>query len=71
MYTLAAEKETSMGLINDRPLFTVNNGARVITDWFGNSPKVVNISDETKDFVFVYRNQTFSFTIAPGETKEF
>lgn len=71
MYTLAAEKETSMGLINGSLVFTVTNGARVITDWFGNNPRVVNLSDETRDCVFVYRNQTFSFTIAPGEIKEF
>ena len=71
MYTLTAEKETSTGLINDRLLFTINNGARVITDWFGNNPKVINVTDETRDCVFVYRNQTFSFTIEPGEIKEF
>lgn len=71
MYTLAAEKDTSMGLINGSPIFTITNGARVITDWFGDSPKVVNITDETHDCVFVYRNQTFSFTISPGEIKEF
>lgn len=71
MYTLAAEQETSMGLINGSPVFTITNGARVITDWFGNNPRVVNLSDETRDCVFVYRNQTFSFTIAPGEIKQF
>lgn len=71
MYTLAAERETSMGLINGSPIFTITNGARVITDWFGDNPKVVNVGDETRDCVFVYRNQTFSFTIAPGEIKEF
>lgn len=71
MYTLAAEKDTSMGLINGSPIFTITNGARVITDWFGDNPKVVNVGDETMDCVFVYRNQTFSFTIAPGEVKEF
>lgn len=71
MYTLAAEKETSMGLINGSPVFTITNGTRVITDWFGDNPRVVNMTDETQDCVFVYRNQTFSFTIAPGEIKEF
>ena len=71
MYTLVAEKDTSMGLINGSPIFTITNGARVITDWFGDSPKVVNICDEAHDCVFVYRNQTFSFTIQPGEIKEF
>ena len=71
LYTLAAEKDTSMGLINGSPIFTITNGARVITDWFGDHPKVVNITDETHDCVFVYRNQTFSFTITPGEIKDF
>ena len=71
LFTLAAEKETSMGLINGSPIFTITNGVRVITDWYGDKPRVVNITDETMDCVFVYRNQTFSFSIAPGETKEF
>lgn len=71
MYTLTAERETSTGLINGSLIFTITNGARVITDWFGNNPRVVNLSDEARDCVFVYRNQTFSFTIAPGEIKEF
>lgn len=70
-YTLSAEKLTSTGSINGSLLFTITNGARVITDWFGDNPRVVNIADKTFDCVFVYRNQTFSFTIEPGEIKEF
>lgn len=71
MYTLSAEKETSTGMINGVHIFTVTNGALVITDWFGNDPKVINVSGETKDCVFVYRRQTFSFTFSPGEIKKF
>ena len=70
-YKVLAEKDTTTGLFNDELVFTVTNGVRVITDWFGNSPKVVNITKETIDCVFVYRDKTFSFTIEPGKIKSF
>ena len=70
-YRLSAEKDTSTGFLNGKLLFTVTNGVRVVTDWFGNDPLVINVTDETLDAVFVYRDKTFSFTIEPNQRIEF
>ena len=71
LFTLSSEADTSSGFVNGNRLFTVTNGVRVVTDWFGNKPKVINITDRELDCVFVYRNQTFSFTLAPNNFMEF
>ncbi|MBQ7292208.1 MAG: hypothetical protein IJW79_00565 [Clostridia bacterium] len=71
VYRLSAEKNTSTGFLNGKLLFTATNGVRVVTDWFGNKPRVINITDETLDAVFVYRDKTFSFTAEPGKCMEF
>ena len=71
VYRLSAEKNTSTGFLNGKLLFTVTNGVRVTTDWFGNNPVVVNVTDEPLDAVFVYRDKTFSFTAEPGKPMEF
>ena len=71
LYTLESEKDTGTGYINGKLLFSVTSGVRVVTDWFGDNPRVVNITDKTLDCVFVYRNKTYSFTIEPNEVKTF
>lgn len=71
LFTLSSESNTSSAYVNGQHLFTVTNGVRVVTDWFGDKPKVINITDKELDCVFVYRNQTFSFTLAPNRFMEF
>ncbi len=66
-FRLLAEKDTSSGYIGETPLFTVSNGVRVITDLHGDQPTLVNITSESLDGVFVYRDRTYSFTLAPDE----
>ena len=66
-FRLVAESGTSSGLIGDKPLFTVTNGMRVITDLHGNSPRVINVKKEPIDGVLVYRDRTYSFSLAPDE----
>ena len=65
-YMLYAERETSSGFINGKLLFTVTNGVKVTTDWFGDEPRVTNVTSETLDCVFVYRDRTYSFTLEPN-----
>lgn len=66
-YRLVSERETVSAYVSGKHLFTVTGGTRVFTDWFGNSPRVVNATGETLDCIFVYRNRTYSFTLAPDE----
>lgn len=66
-FRLSCESQTSTGYINDQRLFTVSNGVRVVTDIYGNEPKVMNVTDAAIDCVFVYRDRTFSFTLMPDE----
>ncbi len=70
-YTLESEKDTASGFINEKLLFTVTSGVRVETNWFGDHPKVTNVTGKTLDCVFVYRDKTYSFTAEPNETKQF
>lgn len=67
-FRLFCESQTSSGYINDQRLFTVSNGVRVVTDIYGDEPKVTNVTDESIDCVFVYRDRTFSFTLAPDQS---
>lgn len=67
-FRLSCESQTSTGYINDDRLFTVTNGVRVVTDIYGDEPKVINVTDEPIDCVLVYRDRTFSFTLAPDES---
>lgn len=64
-FRLWCESQTSSGYINDRRLFTVSNGVRVVTDIYGDEPQVINVTDQPIDCVFVYRDRTFSFTLEP------
>lgn len=66
-YSVYSESETTSGFINGKLLFTVTNGVRVATDWFGDLPRVTNITAETLDCVFVYRDHTYSFTLEPNQ----
>lgn len=66
-FRLIAETDTSSGFIGDKPLFTVTNGMRVITDLHGDRPRVVNVTKEAIDGVLVYRDRTYSFSLAPDE----
>jgi hypothetical protein len=70
-YRVLCESETTTGFLNDRRLFAVTNGMRVVTDFYGDDPWIVNITDRTIDGVFVYRNRTFSFTLGPNERMNF
>lgn len=65
-YSVFAERETSSGFINGKLLFTVTNGVKVVTDWFGDEPEVLNITSDTIDCIFVYRDRTYSFTLEPN-----
>ena len=69
-YKLCCENQTAAGYLNGEPLFTVSSGVQVITDLYGNDPKIANMMNETIDCIFVYRNRTFSFTLAPGEVRK-
>lgn len=66
-YRLVSEKETVSAYVSDKHLFTVTCGTRVFTDGFGTSPRVANVTGEVLDCIFVYRNRTYSFTLAPDE----
>lgn len=66
-YRLVSEKETVSAYVSGKHLFTVTGGTRVFTDWYGTSPRVVNVTGETLDCIFVYHNRTYSFTLAPDE----
>ena len=70
-YRVLCESETTTGFMGDRRLFTVTNGMRVVTDFYGDDPWIVNVTDRTIDGVFVYRDRTFSFTLAPNEKISF
>ncbi len=69
-YVVQAEKETTAVYLSGKHLLTVTRGTRVFTDIFGLSPRVVNVVDETLDCIFVHKNRTYSFTLAPGEMWE-
>lgn len=64
-YRLESEKQTVSAYVSGKHLFTVTGGTRVFTDWYGTSPRVINVTKETLDCIFVYRNRTYSFTLAP------
>lgn len=64
---LVAEEKTSSGFIGEERLFTVTNGMRVITDLYGDGARVINVTDRPIDGVFVYRDRTYSFCLAPDE----
>ena len=64
-FRLSCESVTSSAYMNEKRLFTVSNGVRVVTDIYGNDPKVINVTDAPLDCVFVYRDRTFSFTLEP------
>lgn len=66
-YRLVSERETVSAYVSGKHLFTVTGGTRVFTDCFGMSPRVVNVTGEELDCIFVYRNRTYSFTLAPDE----
>lgn len=66
-YRLVSEKETVSAYVSDKHLFTVTGGTRVFTDCYGMSPRVVNVTGEVLDCILVYRNRTYSFTLAPDE----
>ena len=70
VFRLSCESQTSTGYMNGQRLFTVSNGVRVVTDIYGNEPKVINVSDEPLDCVFVYRDRTFSFHLLPNRSKK-
>jgi len=42
-----------------------------VTDFYGDDPWVANVTDEEIDGVFVYRDRTYSFTLAPNEIISF
>lgn len=66
-YLLVSERETVSAYVSGKHLFTVTGGTRVFTDCYGTSPRVVNVTGETLDCIFVYRNRTYSFTLSPDE----
>ena len=66
-YHLVSERETTSAYVSGKHLFTVTRGTRVFTDCYGTSPRVVNVTGDTLDCIFVYRNRTYSFTLAPDE----
>ncbi len=66
-YVVRAEQETTAVYLSGKHLLTVTRGTRVFTDIFGNSPRVVNVTDEPLDCIFVHKNRTYSFTLAPNE----
>ena len=70
-YCVVCESETTTGFMGNRRLFTVTNGMRVVTDFYGDDPWVANVTDEEIDGVFVYRDRTYSFTLAPNEIISF
>ncbi len=66
-YVVHAEQETTAVYLSGKHLLTVTRGTRVFTDIFGNFPRVVNVTDEPLDCIFVHKNRTYSFTLAPNE----
>ncbi len=66
-YTLFAERKTTSAFLLGKHLFTVTRGTRVFTDMYGDDPRVVNVTCEPIDCVFVHKSRTYSFTLTPGE----
>ena len=66
VFLVSCESKTTTGYLNGERLFTVSNGVRVVTDVYGDEPTVTNVTGETVDCVFAYRNRTFSFTLESG-----
>lgn len=66
-FRMVAERDISSGFVGDRPLFTVTNGMRVITDLYGNVVRVVNITDQPIDGVLVCKERTYSFSLQSDE----
>lgn len=70
IYRVEAEEKTTTGSLCGKRLFTVTAGTRVFTDTYGQSMRLVNVTDDPIDCICVLRNRTYSFRLAPDEMRQ-
>lgn len=68
-YSLESDDKVATGYKNGKRLFTVTTGVRLSCNSRGKNFRVVNVTEETRDVIFVGRTYTESFTLAPDEER--